>query len=194
MTVDSADLKRAVETLGVAPGRVRVISGARIPGCSRPASGRRAAGRSWELATARSSTAPATSPPIYNTDLVLARFQKVLAAHPHAVLLQKHYQRDPEALAGYLKSAQALGVADRVRLIGDKPYTDVPELYALADVVLSVPSSDATPMSVLEAMACGVIPIVSDLPSLRSGSGTGRTATWCPSETGTPWRRASSTC
>ena len=32
---------------------------------------------------------------------------------------------------------------------------------------MSVPSSDGTPSSVLEAMACGAAPVLSDLPSLH---------------------------
>lgn len=167
VTVDSADLKRAIETLGVRPERIQVIQWGVDTALFAP--GKRSESRRAALGIGDGPViySPRNIAPIYNTDLVLASFQQVLKAHPNAILIQKHYQRDPEAMAGYLKSAEALGVANRVRLIGDMPYSDLPELYALADVVVSVPSSDATPMSVLEAMACGVIPVVSDLPSLR---------------------------
>lgn len=167
VTVDSADLKRAIETLGVVPERIRVIQwgvDTTLFAPGKPCEHRRAA---LGIGDGPVIYSPRNIAPIYNNDLILASFARVLKAHPSAVLLQKYYHRDPEALAGYLKTAEALGVAERVRLIGDMPYTDIPELYALADVVVSVPSSDATPMSVLEALACGVVPIVSDLPSLR---------------------------
>lgn len=167
VTVDSADLKRAIETLGVVPERVRVIQWGVDTTLFAP--GKRCDRRRAELGIGDGPViySPRNIAPIYNTDLILASFQKVLTAHPDAVLLQKHYHCDPEAVASYLKSAEGLGVSERVRLVGDMPYSQVPDLYALADVVVSVPSSDATPMSVLEAMACGVIPVVSDLPSLR---------------------------
>jgi len=43
----------------------------------------------------------------------------------------------------------------------------IADLYRAADVVVSVPTSDGTPSSVLEALACGAVPVVSDLPALR---------------------------
>ncbi len=42
---------------------------------------------------------------------------------------------------------------------------DLPAILNAADIAVSIPSSDGTAMSVLEAMACGVPLIVSDLPS-----------------------------
>ena len=39
------------------------------------------------------------------------------------------------------------------------------DYYRAADVVVSVPNADTTPVSLLEAMACGATPVVSDLPS-----------------------------
>lgn len=41
------------------------------------------------------------------------------------------------------------------------------ELYSKSLIFVSIPESDATSISLLEAMACGCIPIVSDLPANR---------------------------
>ena len=48
-----------------------------------------------------------------------------------------------------------------------EPYERVAELYRLADVVVSVPTSDSTPVSILEALACGRPVVTTDLPALR---------------------------
>jgi D-inositol-3-phosphate glycosyltransferase len=55
--------------------------------------------------------------------------------------------------------AQACGVRDRVRLVGQIPRADVPALLRSADVVVSVPWYEPFGMVPLEAMACGV-PVV----------------------------------
>lgn len=41
------------------------------------------------------------------------------------------------------------------------------DYYRAADVIVSVPNADTTSVSLLEAMACGATPVVSDLPSIR---------------------------
>ena len=65
--------------------------------------------------------------------------------------------------------------------IGDLPDDDaIAELYRRATVAVSVPSSDGMPQSVLEAMACGAVPVLSDLPSLREWVSDGREAFFVP--------------
>jgi glycosyltransferase involved in cell wall biosynthesis len=51
--------------------------------------------------------------------------------------------------------AERLGVADRVRFIGGKARTEVPELMRTADVVVTVPWYEPFGIVPLEAMACG---------------------------------------
>jgi glycosyltransferase involved in cell wall biosynthesis len=57
---------------------------------------------------------------------------------------------------------------------------EIAALNRLADVGISVPASDGTPMSVLEALACGVAMIVSDLPSLHEWVEHQRNALFVP--------------
>jgi glycosyltransferase involved in cell wall biosynthesis len=60
-----------------------------------------------------------------------------------------------------------LGLSDRVQFVGRLDATQQAEAYARARWYLSLPRSDSVSVSVLEAMAHGCIPILSDLPANR---------------------------
>lgn len=79
----------------------------------------------------------------------------------------------PAARDELLAQARALGVADRVVV---RPWTTqelVPLYYNLADVFVSVPSSEGLGSSLVESIACGAFPIASDIPANRQWLGSG---------------------
>jgi glycosyltransferase involved in cell wall biosynthesis len=53
---------------------------------------------------------------------------------------------------------------DRVQVVDNVPYERMPDYYRAADACVSIASSDSSPRSVWEAMACGCPCVVSDLP------------------------------
>jgi glycosyltransferase involved in cell wall biosynthesis len=63
--------------------------------------------------------------------------------------------------------AEQLGIKSSVHFVG---YVNEPvqsNYYATAQFYFSLPESDATSVSLLEAMAYGCVPIVSDIPANR---------------------------
>jgi glycosyltransferase involved in cell wall biosynthesis len=105
--------------------------------------------------------------PIYNHETILSAFAIVLSELPDAILVMKDYAGNADYQCAIQARINDLGLAHAIRMVGMVPYERMSDLYRLAAVTVSVPFSDATSMSVLEAMACGSVPIVSDLPSLR---------------------------
>jgi glycosyltransferase involved in cell wall biosynthesis len=105
--------------------------------------------------------------PMYNQESVVAAFAEVLRSHPTALLIMKNKGGDPDYIAAIRALVGKLGLQSAVRYVDTIPYEDMPDLYRVARVTVSVPLTDAMPMAVLEAMACGSLPVVSDLPSLR---------------------------
>jgi glycosyltransferase involved in cell wall biosynthesis len=105
--------------------------------------------------------------PLYNLETIVEAFALVLRQVPEAILLMKKYNSHE----GYVQAIQAriakLGIEHAVRIVEQVAYERMPDLYRMARVTVSVPPTDATPMSLLEAMACGSVPIFTDLPSLR---------------------------
>ena len=96
---------------------------------------------------------PRSLTPVYNPETILAAFALVAETRPDAQLVMKH-----------MGAGERLAVAPRVHLVGHVPYERMASYYQAADVCVSIPSSDSSPRSVWEAMACGCPVIVSDLP------------------------------
>jgi glycosyltransferase involved in cell wall biosynthesis len=58
---------------------------------------------------------------------------------------------------------ERLGLADRVRLLGARPHTELPMLYGVADALVLASSREGWANVLLEAMACGTPVIASNI-------------------------------
>ena len=163
LTGDSADiLSRAVE-LGADPDRAfRVLWGVDFERF-RPADAA-AARAAYGFApddivyfSPRSFTQP-----YYNIDIVIKAAAQVLLAEPRARFLFAGYEGDPDP---FWARAENAGIGGVSKFIGRIPHAEFADALNASDVFISVPSVDATAVSLLEAMACGCAIIVSSLPS-----------------------------
>jgi L-malate glycosyltransferase len=105
--------------------------------------------------------------PHYDLETVVTAFALVLQKVPEAMLLMKKYNSQPDYVQAIQGRITDLGIDHAVRIVEAVPHDRMPDLYRMAKVTVSVPASDSTPVSMLEAMACGSAPIFTDLPSLR---------------------------
>lgn len=100
--------------------------------------------------------------PLYNIADIVDAFADLSLTHPAARLHIAH----SGSLTGELRR-RAAPLGDRVEFTGTLERPAFRDLLAEAEIFVSVPSSDATSVALLQAMAAGAFPIVSDLPSLR---------------------------
>ena len=106
--------------------------------------------------------------PIYNLDIIIQAMPAVRASLPGAILLIRDYNTDSIYKRHLEELITSLDLSKAVRWIGRvEPCERVVDIYRLADVVVSVPMSDSTPVSILEALACGIPVITTDLPALH---------------------------
>lgn len=163
LTGDSADILAVAATLGADPVRsFRVLWGVDFE-VFRPAEAadwRRAHGFGPEHVvhfSPRSYTQP-----YYNIDVVIAAAARVAAADPRARFLFSGYEGDPAPFAARVAGA---GLAGLAVVVGRLPHAEFATALQACDVFISVPSVDATAVSLLEAMATGRAVIVSRLAS-----------------------------
>ena len=102
--------------------------------------------------------------PIYAPQRVLALFARLAARWPSARLVVAN---DGSLRPALQAQAAALGIAERVQFTGRLDAAAQERWYARARWYLSLPESDAVAVSVLEAMAHGCVPLLSDLPANR---------------------------
>jgi len=87
-----------------------------------------------------------------------------LAHIPEAILLVVGDGPDRKALEGL---ARKLGVAGRVRFLGNRPHDELPALLAAADAMLLPSASEGLANVWVEALACGTPIVISDVGAAR---------------------------
>ncbi len=125
----------------------------------------------WGIpADARVVLSPRLMRPLYNLDTIASAAAAVCAMFPTTYFLFAFSAepKDESYEAKVRAIADSSAVADQIRFVGAVPHNEMPDLYRLADVTVSIPSTDGTPMSVLESMACNTPVVVSDIPDYDS--------------------------
>lgn len=111
---------------------------------------------------------PRTFAPIYNIRNIIEAVPAVLEQNPETIFIFKDSKVSVDAYGRKIRHILSdPQIKHAIRIVGRVPYNQMISYYHLADVVVSVPLSDALPVTVLEAMACGVPLVVSDLAQLR---------------------------
>ncbi len=106
-----------------------------------------------------------TLAPIYNVETLIRAIPLVLKQIPEA----KFTIAGDGAQKSYLEDlAKSLDVTDSVSFVGHLPHDHLPGYLASADVYVSTSLSDGSSISMLEAMACGPAPIVTDVGDVRN--------------------------
>ena len=103
---------------------------------------------------------------VYNIDIIIKAIPFVLKKVPNVKFILKngYGTKGPELM----NLTRKMGVADYTIIIDKmEDYDKMPYYLNMSDIYISVPSSDSTSVSLLEAMACGLPVIVSDLPANR---------------------------
>lgn len=100
----------------------------------------------------------------YNIDVVIKLFYELYKQDNRRKLVIAHNGTQKDYLVGLTDS---LGLSDNVKFVGYLTAEQMAEYYKKSRYFVSIPTSDATSVSLLEAMAYGCIPIVSDLPANR---------------------------
>jgi glycosyltransferase involved in cell wall biosynthesis len=102
--------------------------------------------------------------PPYRADRVLACFAQVAASRPEARLVVAN---DGSLAASLQRQVGTLGLTARVQFVGRLDAQTQANWYARSRWFFSLPETDSVSVSVLEAMAHGCIPLLSDLPANR---------------------------
>lgn len=102
--------------------------------------------------------------PLYNIDVIAHSIPKILEQLPDTwFLFLEARTSDPDYRRVVEEIVVGQGTAERVRFLPAASQTEMPSLYTAADISVSIPSLDGTPISPLESMACETPVVLSDL-------------------------------
>lgn len=113
---------------------------------------------------------------------ILAAFDRFAAAAPAATLTMIYHSDEQLAAVRAVVDASRV-LKPRVRLIGAVARARIAAFFSAADVFVLGSHHEGSGYSVMEACACGAVPVVTDIPTFRLLTG-GVGALWRPGDAG----------
>jgi len=164
--VDAQCLKEIWVSLGIPKNKIDVIPFGVDTNTFHPASNRDNLREQLDIKNADTliiSTRPFYASH-YNIECLIKAFPLVLKSHKSVKLVLKGVG----PLEAYFKRlVEKLKIAGNVHFVGLVPHHEVARYLASADIYVSTSFIDSTSVSLLEAMACGLAPVVTDIPGNR---------------------------
>lgn len=115
--------------------------------------------------------------PIYGVDIVCQAFVDVARENENTRLLLVGDGSLRDKIEGIIRSS---GFENRVHLAGYVSMDALPQYYQAADLYISASHVDGSSISLLEAMACGIPALVSDIPGNQEWVKPGVNGWWFP--------------
>ena len=100
--------------------------------------------------------------PRYGVDMLAKAFVKVARQNPDVELLLLNGGSQGQVIREILQRG---GVLERVSMPGPVSQRDLPRFYRMADLYISPSHVDGSSVSLMEALACGIPCLVSDIPA-----------------------------
>ncbi|MBH1962841.1 MAG: glycosyltransferase [Comamonadaceae bacterium] len=122
----------------------------------------------WEAKPGFEAVSLRSWEPNYRIDVILQALAKVRAERPDARL---HLLGGGSQESALRAQTNSLGLANAVHFHGRLDDAGMAAVLERCQLSISVPESDATSVSVLESMACGLAVLASDLPANRDWLG-----------------------
>jgi glycosyltransferase involved in cell wall biosynthesis len=113
---------------------------------------------------------------------VIDGFAQALDSMPEAHLAFVYRKDDLLGALGKRLVAEPR-LADRVRFLGPVPHDALPAILCGADVFVIGSHDEGSGYALIEALSCGLVPVVTDIPSFRALTGGGSLgALWTPGD------------
>lgn len=101
---------------------------------------------------------------MYNIDIIIKGFKKAQEIKKN---LRLTIAADGSEIDNLKKLVTQLNIQDKVNFTGKYNFNELCLMLEKNDIFISIPESDSTSVSLLEAMCCGLFPILCDLPANR---------------------------
>lgn len=163
VTCNSEVLRRGLVGLGVAPTKIRIIYNGIDTQKFKPQPGKEFRTR-LGLQGVPVVISTRKLRPIYNVEMLVKAVPLILERMPQVSFIIAGYGERKEYLEGL---AASLGVSENVRFVGWITHDELPAYLTSSDIYVSTSLSDGTSVSLQEAMACELAPVVTDLPANR---------------------------
>lgn len=101
---------------------------------------------------------------IYNLELLIMELPSIIKECPSAKIIIVGCGREEHRIRSLTRK---LRVYESIKFLPTIPYERMPSLFKKADIFISTSRSDGLCVTLLESMACGTFPIVSDIAGNR---------------------------